>query len=142
MSPEPEDVGQRAQAAAEAHLAACEEAMCEADCLGEAEVDSPASAPFCGCTTCQVRETLHAAWPIFEEDAEEWKLRLADIAEVVEAAWVDEDTGELRDAGGFLSALDYALRGDPGCIEPEEWEQGRRRALATAISREQARHGR
>ena len=67
MSLMPDDIGRRAQRAAEAHLAACEEAMYEADCVGEAEVDSPASAPFCGCTTCQVREVLHAAWPIFEE---------------------------------------------------------------------------
>lgn len=30
--------------------------------------DSPETvAPYCGCTTCQVREVLHAAWPHLRE---------------------------------------------------------------------------
>ena len=30
----------------------------------EPEIEMPDMAgPFCGCMTCQVRETLHAAWP-------------------------------------------------------------------------------
>lgn len=52
-----EDFGLEAQAAAEAHLDACFYALDE-------ETKSPASAPFCGCDTCCIRETLHAVWPI------------------------------------------------------------------------------
>ena len=59
MSTIPVDVGVLAQRAAEDHLAACWEAL---DIMEE----SPASAPFCGCQTCEVREVLYAAWPIFE----------------------------------------------------------------------------
>src|SRR4051794_35435138 len=63
------DAGVRAQDAAEAHLAACdaaEEAMDEALMAGEpiGELDSPACGPYDGCTTCMVRETLFAAWPV------------------------------------------------------------------------------
>jgi len=57
------------QMAAEQHLQACWEAQ-------EAEEDaedlttlpeSPAVGPFCGCTTCLVREVLAGAWPKIEE---------------------------------------------------------------------------
>lgn len=71
-----EDAGFVAQRAAEAHLAACQEAFW----AGEdpdgpywepdwetAAMNSPASAPFDGCDTCIVREVLHAAWPIIED---------------------------------------------------------------------------
>jgi len=59
------DYVQLAQRAAEAHLAACYEALyaCEE---GDETAESPACAPFCGCETCVVRETLHAAWPFCE----------------------------------------------------------------------------
>jgi hypothetical protein len=63
-----DDPGIRAQRAAEAHLSACVDAL-----FAESESDnpddwpeSPASAPFCGCDTCVVREVLFAAWPIIE----------------------------------------------------------------------------
>lgn len=62
-------MGVRAQQAAERHLAACQEALWAAD--QEPDVDkwpeTPASAPFCGCDTCVVREVLYAAEPILEE---------------------------------------------------------------------------
>lgn len=62
---------------------------------------------------------------------EDMVLRLAFAAEMLASVEVDEDTGELsEDAGGLLSALDYALRGSPGCVEPDEWQEQRRRALA------------
>ena len=64
------DVGILAQRAAERHLAECIDAMCEweENDFGEVtEIESPASAPFCGCDTCIVREVLWAAWPIFQE---------------------------------------------------------------------------
>ena len=56
------DFGAEAQKAAEAHLAACQEAMFAMEEDVETEVESPASAPFCGCDTCVVREVLYAAW--------------------------------------------------------------------------------
>lgn len=33
-------------------------------------------------------------------------------------------------SGALLSALDYALRGDHGCVERDEWQERRRQALA------------
>jgi hypothetical protein len=59
------DYGFEAHAAAEEHLYACHEALRaeEDDVEG---VDSPASAPFCGCETCEVREILFAAWPFLK----------------------------------------------------------------------------
>jgi len=79
------DFGMAAQAAAEAHLQACMDAL-DANDAGVAW-ESPASAPFCGCDTCCVRETLYAAWPfaLQEQAAEierldgEWKDALASL---------------------------------------------------------------
>lgn len=62
------DLGLEAQRAAEAHLAACQDAMFAYD-EGDEEAESPASAPFCGCDTCMIREILHAAWEILETAA-------------------------------------------------------------------------
>lgn len=67
------DAGVRAQRAAEAHLEACEaaeEAFEEALMAGDStDIDSPACAPYDGCSTCVVREVLFAGWPVFTEDA-------------------------------------------------------------------------
>src|SRR4051812_31525205 len=61
-----------------------------------------------------------------EGTAREALLRLAFVREMLSSASVDEETGELQeDAGGLLSALDYALRGDPGCVDSEEWASER-----------------
>lgn len=58
----------KAQQVAEEHLAACLEAF-DAESMGE-DVEWPdIRAPFDGCLTCQVRETLHAAMPILREIA-------------------------------------------------------------------------
>jgi hypothetical protein len=56
------DYGQAAHKAAMAHIEACEEALVSVE--DEPDLTSPASALYCGCTTCQVREALHAAFPI------------------------------------------------------------------------------
>jgi hypothetical protein len=56
------DYGKAAHKAAMAHIEACEEALVSVE--SEPDLISPASAPYCGCTTCQVREALHAAFPI------------------------------------------------------------------------------
>ena len=50
-----------AQRRAEEHLAACEEA------LHDELPESPATAPYCGCDTCMVREVLAAAWEALQE---------------------------------------------------------------------------
>lgn len=61
------DYGLEAHEAAEAHLDACHEAEYYAEEFGEENVESPAFGPFCGCTTCVVREVLEVAWPILME---------------------------------------------------------------------------
>lgn len=53
------------QQKAEAHLAACNEALYE-ESGGDLNAVSPASAPFCGCDTCVVREVLTIAWSELE----------------------------------------------------------------------------
>ena len=52
------------QQAAEKHLEACQDAMFYSeDPEGDREPpEDPSYAPFCGCTTCVVREVLMAAW--------------------------------------------------------------------------------
>lgn len=62
------DDGARVHAACEAHLIACMEAEYAADETDhDGDVESPAIAPYCGCTTCDVREVLHIAWPMIEQ---------------------------------------------------------------------------
>lgn len=65
------DFGAAAQKAAEAHLAACQEALFEMEEDSGELVESPASAPFCGCDTCMVREVLYAAWTVLDEWVED-----------------------------------------------------------------------
>lgn len=55
------DWGYIAHQNAEKHLEACYEAL-NAEEEGEAEIESPACAPFCGCDTCVVREVVYASW--------------------------------------------------------------------------------
>lgn len=61
------DYGQQMQRAAEEHLVACFDALA-AEEEGEPIVVWPEDmgGPFCGCTTCVVRETLTAALPLME----------------------------------------------------------------------------
>ena len=66
MSNWPEDPGPVIQAAAERHLEKVWEAYHLAADAGEDEIDDPASAPFCGCETCVIREVLAGAWPQIE----------------------------------------------------------------------------
>ena len=67
----PADVGQRAHEAVTEHLSGCWEAMYREEQSDDPAdwPESPACAPFCGCEDCVLRETLHAAWPVFEADA-------------------------------------------------------------------------
>lgn len=66
------DHAQAAQRAAEEHLLACWES------LDDEEVEPETLAPFCSCMTCEVRETLHAAYPHLRAMA------LADAADELE----------------------------------------------------------
>lgn len=66
------DHAQAAQRAAEEHLLACWES------LDNEEVEPETAAPFCGCMTCEVRETLWAAYPQLQAMA------LADAADELE----------------------------------------------------------
>lgn len=63
------DAGWEAHRAAVAHLNACGARMFVESDEGFTEVASPAVGPYCGCTDCDVRETLAAAWPILLDDA-------------------------------------------------------------------------
>lgn len=67
------DYGIEAQRAAEAHLEQCERALYVEDFKNPDDSQWPAAmgGPFCGCTTCMVREVLFAAWPILQEAAVE-----------------------------------------------------------------------
>lgn len=61
------DWGREAQQAAEDHLDALDEALGLQE--DGASIDwsaYDAAAPYCGCRTCTVRETLHAAWPVLK----------------------------------------------------------------------------
>jgi hypothetical protein len=69
MSDDHDDLFFKAQQAAEAHLERCFDAMDAEEQDDGRDVESPAIAPFCGCARCQVRETLHAAWPVLREAA-------------------------------------------------------------------------
>lgn len=63
--------------------------------------------------------------------AAELALRLADVHELLSKVEYDEDGFPVNaNDPGLFSALDYALRGSPGCIEPEEWQDAREAALA------------
>jgi hypothetical protein len=84
------DFGAEAQKAAEAHLAACQEAFWDYE-EGSEEIESPASAPFCGCDTCIVREVLTAGWPFAYKSAKPdfYKL-LEGFIEIVEKEAVND----------------------------------------------------
>jgi hypothetical protein len=56
-----DEFNQHVQVKAEAHLAACFDAM-EAFDEGDENAESPALAPFDGCPTCTVREVLMVCW--------------------------------------------------------------------------------
>jgi len=53
--------------AAMAHLERCDDTLIAEEENGE--IESASSAPYCGCTTCQVREALVAAWPHLRDAA-------------------------------------------------------------------------
>lgn len=63
------DYGYAAQQAAEKHLQAIEAAEDAADETGDSVAYPQTAGPWCGCTTCVVRETLYAAWPILLQAA-------------------------------------------------------------------------
>lgn len=74
------DYGAEAQKAAEEHLNGCWDWYDQqeyADVLGVPA--NPASAPFDGCPTCEIREILFAAWPIIEEGVRNGDLTREDV---------------------------------------------------------------
>ena len=79
------DLEKKAQEAAEKRLEHCMDELYD-----ESLVDScECSAPFCGCSTCLVREIIDAAWPYLKE--------LAAVAEQVDAP--DSNSGPEMGAG-------------------------------------------
>ncbi len=61
--------------------------------------------------------------------ATEMALRLAHVHSMLSRIKVDDD-GQIAEehTAGVLSALDYGLRGDPGCVEHEDFERERQAA--------------
>jgi hypothetical protein len=67
MSIDDIDHGLAMQQAAERHINLVWAAFYQAEDDEDGEdIVSPAVGPFCGCTTCEVRETLAGAWPAIE----------------------------------------------------------------------------
>jgi len=64
---EPVDYWAKAHTVAAEHLE-----QCHLFCTEESE-DDPSCAPFCGCTTCEVREVLYAAYDYLEKHFAEQK---------------------------------------------------------------------
>lgn len=60
------DWGSRMHAAAERHLDLVREAYWLAEQTG-VNLGALGDAPYCGCTTCDIRETLAGAWPVIQE---------------------------------------------------------------------------
>jgi hypothetical protein len=67
-----DELADRASEIVAAHLAACEQAAEAIEAIDDPALwpPSPALAPFCGCDTCLVRETLAAIWPHIERALE------------------------------------------------------------------------
>lgn len=66
-APAPRDVPFEAHRAAEARLellGRLEERECEGETV-DPEEWPPTAGPYCGCSTCDLREGLFAAWPVF-----------------------------------------------------------------------------
>lgn len=74
------DYGAEAQKVAEAHIMACWDWYQDDETVdGHPQGDDPASAPFDGCPTCEVREILYAAWPLIEAGVVEGGLCRDDV---------------------------------------------------------------
>lgn len=90
------------------------------------------------CLLLAMREAVRAALaasradtPTDEQALRETHLRLADVQGVIALARFD-DEGEIAGGQyGLCCALDHALRGTMGCVEPEEWHKRRVAALRT-----------
>jgi hypothetical protein len=106
------DVGQEMQRVAEAHLSACQEALWaeESGASDEEIPESPACGPFCGCDTCQVRETLFAAWPVVEAHFLGEREKLLTTLELVKA---EGGTSSLQ-ARRLINELLLGLAREPG----------------------------
>ena len=70
MTDDDDDLGMKAHRAAVERLDGCFEALLDEGeyVNGSGPAESPACAPFCGCTTCIVREVLDVAWDAWEMD--------------------------------------------------------------------------
>lgn len=73
--------------------------------------------------TVMAREKMQAAGILLGAQ-EAYPERMAEIRKALdklsELLGLLDDSGTVMEAGGILNALDLILRGDPGCVEPEE----------------------
>jgi hypothetical protein len=119
------DYGLEAQKAAELHLDACREAMEQWEEAGEISeaVESPASAPFCGCQTCEIREVLYAAWPILLQAADDrYRTALEEYASLGPDEIPYADT--INDPPDIGRTAREALAADDVLAEQEDQNQG------------------
>lgn len=109
-----EDWGIEAQAAAELHIGAVWDYLHamedeDVDRDGEDPGDDPASAPFCGCTTCEVREILHAGAPfIIAGTADELARRHEDFLDQLCETLHDHYESIAIEAGASITRLSWA----------------------------------
>jgi hypothetical protein len=81
------------QRKAEEHLDACTLALDEPP-----DADSPAYGPFCGCTTCTVREILSVTWDLMEAEARRRVLgEISDFGRVHQGATTEPHPTEIED---------------------------------------------
>ena len=85
----------RVQRKAEDHLTACFEALELRETDADAEIEDPAYGPFCGCTTCLVREVLSVCWDEM----------LAEAKHQTEEPDAQEEVDRLTQADGTLRHL-------------------------------------
>lgn len=83
-----------AQRAAEDHIGAVWDYWNEAEsAMTDAEIEDlgpdPAIGPFCGCTTCEVREILHAAVPLIAAGIAAGDVDVNDLVELPHGGVVD-----------------------------------------------------
>jgi hypothetical protein len=123
------DYGLEAQKAAELHLAACNESLWggeDSEALERGEwPETPASAPFCGCDTCIVREVLHAAWPLLLQAAGE-NIKKVAADGLVALHGIDYEEGSRVERGVLALELiqTLVLTADDVLAEEEDQNQG------------------
>jgi len=124
------DFGYEAQKAAEKHLDACERSREEYEELGW-DAESPASAPYCGCQTCALREVLHAAWPSIYANVKD------DFFSLLDSFIVDEATDDEGTLEGVLVLKRFRQFATELCWSADAIDYGEEDPSADGVGAEQ-----